>query len=99
MTPCIAEGTSAMRSSSSRAPWHLLNFFPLPQGQGSFRPTFFGLANSVKRSSGWLLNEQWIDVAFDPVRSVGNHRADSRLEASFLEHTVYAGKAAVFAKS
>src|SRR2546427_10347159 len=22
------------------APWHFLYFFPLPQGQGSFRPTF-----------------------------------------------------------
>ena len=25
------------------APQHFLNFFPLPQGQGSLRPTFFNL--------------------------------------------------------
>ncbi|CAI8893031.1 hypothetical protein EMIT0P2_30392 [Pseudomonas sp. IT-P2] len=24
-----------------QAPWHFLNFLPLPQGQGSLRPTSF----------------------------------------------------------
>jgi hypothetical protein len=26
--------------NSVYAPWHFLNFLPLPQGQGSFLPTF-----------------------------------------------------------
>src|ERR1019366_4791364 len=32
------------------APWHFLNFFPLPQGHGSLRPTF----SPVRRCVGWL---------------------------------------------
>src|ERR1035441_6810144 len=32
------------------APWHFLYFFPLPQGQGSLRPTF----SPVRRCAGWL---------------------------------------------
>jgi pilus assembly protein CpaE len=32
------------------APWHFLYFFPLPQGQGSLRPTF----SPVRRCVGWL---------------------------------------------
>lgn len=31
-------------------PWHFLYFFPLPQGHGSFRPTF----SPVRRCDGWL---------------------------------------------
>src|SRR5882672_10468992 len=39
------EGGSANRSliplsPHAAAPWHFLYFFPLPQGQGSLRPTF-----------------------------------------------------------
>src|SRR5271157_1645150 len=32
------------------APWHFLYFFPLPQGQGSLRPTF----SPVRRCTVWL---------------------------------------------
>src|SRR5580765_1221955 len=28
------------RDCQAAAPWHFLYFFPLPHGQGSFRPTF-----------------------------------------------------------
>ncbi|MGE8464501.1 MAG: hypothetical protein ACN6QE_00005, partial [Pseudomonas putida] len=28
-------------ASSDQAPWHFLNFFSLPHGQGSLRPTSF----------------------------------------------------------
>ena len=33
-----AKSTGMVRSQAS-LPWHCLNFFPLPQGQGSLRPT------------------------------------------------------------
>ena len=32
------------------APWHFLYFLPLPQGQGSLRPTFL----PVRRCVGWF---------------------------------------------
>src|SRR2546428_3160093 len=31
--------TTLFRSAYIAAPWHFLNFLPLPQGQGSLRPT------------------------------------------------------------
>ncbi len=30
----------ALRSAYASLPWHCLNFFPLPHGHGSLRPTF-----------------------------------------------------------
>src|SRR5580700_2912310 len=36
----VASSLPLSFSSSSAAPWHFLNFWPLPQGHGSFRPIF-----------------------------------------------------------
>jgi hypothetical protein len=30
-------------------PWHFLYFFPLPQGHGSFLPTFWAMFNDEER--------------------------------------------------
>lgn len=41
-TPCIFFLSTTVPFSRLRyRPQHFLNFFPLPQGQGSFRPIFF----------------------------------------------------------
>src|SRR5438477_11132376 len=34
-----ADAARCVRRIYSPAPWHFLNFLPLPQGHGSFRPT------------------------------------------------------------
>jgi hypothetical protein len=38
---------SAERPAQAPTPWHFLYFFPLPQGQGSFRPTFSSAVTGV----------------------------------------------------
>ena len=35
------DATGRFGSEADDAPWHLLNFLPLPHGQGLLRPTFF----------------------------------------------------------
>src|SRR5579884_620253 len=41
-----------MRIGRSYAPWHFLYFFPLPQGQGSLRPTFSCWRWTVRGAAG-----------------------------------------------
>src|SRR5574340_129871 len=38
-------------SAAFSAPWHFLNFLPLPQGHGSFGPAFISAAGAYKASS------------------------------------------------
>ena len=40
-----------LSSSIQPTPWHFLYFFPLPQGQGSLRPTFLPSRRNVCTSS------------------------------------------------
>src|SRR5688572_6547032 len=48
-----------------QAPWQFLNFFPLPQGHGSLRPTF-GISRRIvifgNCTSGWSLGGMGVDV-------------------------------------
>lgn len=43
-------GLEFSERGGAQAPWHFLNFFSLPQGQGSLRPTVF----SGLRIGSWL---------------------------------------------
>src|SRR2546425_2662187 len=40
-------GVGIASSAGAQAPWHFLYFFPLPQGHGSFRPTFSPVRRTV----------------------------------------------------
>ena len=57
--------------SADYAPWHLLYFFPLPQGQGSFRPTFVATRlwdGGARSASGPRLVVAWRRRASDSRR-------------------------------
>ena len=41
------EFTATEAGDQASRPWHCLYFFPLPQGQGSFRPTFGTLPGGI----------------------------------------------------
>src|SRR3972149_6170626 len=42
------------RRRQAAAPWHFLYFLPLPQGQGSLRPTFWATAAAgAPRATAW----------------------------------------------
>src|SRR5882762_10233609 len=71
------EGGSANRSliplsPHAAAPWHFLYFFPLPQGQGSLRPTFGSSRRTVLITSSppvragtgpWRAAVAWLAIA------------------------------------
>jgi hypothetical protein len=55
---------------SSYLPQHFLNFFPLPHGQGSFRPTLFSL------TIGICFISSFCEADSPPARFAESRRAD-----------------------